>query len=341
MLNVTTVDEVIQAREALSVFPLISEKAGELPHKLLSDALSDNSLNVIELGQGSVPTLVVENLGGYPILILDGEQLLGARQSRMASRSVVVPKKTSKTEIPVSCVEHGRWHFTSRKFKSGRHYSPTRVRKKVRDLEAKMAKAGAAAPAADHLSMAQGEVWDEIDKVQSSMHFHSPTDSLDDVSRSVEDEVFDWSEEFPLLEGQIGVLAFLRGTPLALDIIGSPKLYSKIHDRLMRGYIMDALSTRRTMRRPGEFRATAEEAEEFLNAVSSATGQKAPTAGIGTYYVLSGEVTGGRLEQEVDGVDRMVHLTAFPIDRDSNGRTRDDFDRHPPIRRPSRRGWEV
>ena len=340
MLNVTAVDEVIQSREALSVFPLISEQVCELPHKLLSKALSENSLNVIELGQGSVPTLVVENLGASPVLILDGEQLLGARQSRMASRSVVVPGQ-SKTEIPVSCVEHGRWHFTSRKFKSGRHYSPTRVRKKVRDLEAKMAKAGVAAPAADDLSRAQGEVWDEIDKVHSSMHFHSPTDSLDDVSRSAEDEVFEWAEEFPLLEEQIGVLAFLRGTPLALDVIGSPKLYGKIHDRLMRGYIMDALSTRRTMRRPGEIDAMAEEAGEFLRAASSATGQKAPTAGIGTYYVLSGGVTGGRLEQEIDGVDRVVHLTAFPIDRDSNGRTRDDFDRRPPIRRPSRRGWEV
>ena len=340
MLNVTTVDEVIQAREALSIFPLISEQAGELPHKLLSDALSENSLNVIELGQGSVPTLVVENLGVDSVLILDGEQLLGARQSRMASRSVVAPGQ-SKTEIPVSCVEHGRWHFTSRKFKSGRHYSPTRVRKKVRDFEAKMAKAGAAAPSADHLSMSQGEVWKEIDEVQSSMHFHSPTDSLDDVSRSVEDEVFEWAEEFPLLEEQVGVLAFLRGVPLALDVIGSPKLYGRIHDRLMRGYIMDALSTRRTMRRPGEFGARAEQAEEFLKTVSGATGQEAPTAGVGTYYVLSGGVTGGRLEQEVDGVDRVVHLTAFPIDRDSNGRTRDDFDRRPPIRRPSRRGWEV
>ena len=337
MLNATLADEVIQTREALTIFPLISDQGKPLPHKLLSDALGKDAVNVLELGEGDVPTLVVENLGLDPVLILDGEQLLGARQSRMASRSVVVPGQ-SKTEIPVSCVEHGRWHFTSRKFKAGRHYSPTRVRKKVRDLEANMAGRGAAMHA-DQLSMAQGEVWKEIEKVQDSMDYHSPTDSLDDVSRSVEDEVHNWAQNFPLLEAQIGVLAFLRGMPLALDLIGSPRLYGKIHDRMMRGYIMDALSMPRPVHRASGFDVTPDRAEEFLEAVSASTSREAPTVGVGSYYVLSGGVTGGKLEQEVDGVDPVIHLTAFPVDRDTNGHTRDDSESGAPIRRPSRRGW--
>lgn len=337
MLDVTLADEVIQTREALTIFPLISDQGNPLPHKLLAEALSKDTVNVLELGQGNVPTLVVENLGLDPVLILDGEQLIGARQSRMASRSVVVPEQ-SKTEIPVSCIEHGRWHFTSRKFKAGRHYSPTRVRKKVRDLEANMAGRGAAMHA-DPLSMAQGEVWKEIEKVQDSMDYDSPTDSLDDVSRSVEDEVVDWAQEFPLIEAQIGVLAFLRDRPLALDLIGSPKLYGKIHDRMMRGYIMDALSMHRTVRPGSGFDVMPERAGEFLEAVSASTSHETPTVGVGSYYVLSGEVTGGRLEQEVDGVDRVIHLTAFPVDRDTNGHSREDSGRGAAINRSSRRGW--
>ena len=316
MMNVTLADQTIQSREILTVFPLVSDQARSLPHKLLADALAEDSLNVLEVGQGSVPTLVVENLKKDPVLILDGEQLLGARQSRMASRSVIVPGR-SKTRIPVSCIEHGRWHFTSRKFRAGRHYSPARVRKKVRELEKQFAQRKAEV-GAQHLSMAQGKVWDEINDVRSSMNFRSPTDSLDDVSQSVEDQVSDWAEDFPLLEAQIGVLAFLRGIPLALDVIGSPELYGKIHDRIMRGYFMDALSARSSMRWPGEFDVIPERAEEFLGAVSGATAHQTSTAGIGTYFVLSGGVTGGRLEQEVNGVDRVIHMTAFPTDRGSS-----------------------
>ena len=67
------------------------------------------------------------------------------------------------------------------------------------------------------------------------------------------------------------------------------------------------------MRRPGEPEVTRDRAEEFFGAVSKVTPRKLRTVGVGNYYVLSGAaVTGGRLEQNVDGVDRVIHLTAFP-----------------------------
>ena len=334
MMNVTLANGTIQEHGNLAVFPLISDQAGPLPHILLADALSKDLIDVLEVGQGSVPTLLVENRGPTPILILDGEQLTGARQTRMVARSVVVGGR-AKTNIPVSCVEQGRWRFTSEKFSAGSYYSPTRIRKKVKNHEKKMARAGAE-PRVQDLAYAQGDVWSEIQALQDSLHVHSPTGSLDDVSHSVEDSVVDWVEKFPLQEQQIGVLAFMHGRPLALDVIGSDELYGAVHRRLMRGYVMDALSSRRR-RSSQAYSVTPGMADEFLGRISECTPREAPTVGIGSYYVLSGGVTGGRLEQEVDGVDRVIHLSVFPEDRDSNGRARDDHDAGPEIRRPSRR----
>ena len=336
MINITLADRTtIQEHRNLAVFPIVSDQAGPLPHLLLAEALSKDLIDVLEVGQGSVPTLLVKNRGPAPVLILDGEQLTGARQTRMAARSVIVGGRM-KINIPVSCVEQGRWRFTSEKFSAGSHYSPTRVRKKVKDHEKHMARAGVD-PSVSDLAYAQSDVWSEIQDVQDSLQVHSPTGSLDDVSHSVEDSVVDWVEKFPLQEQQIGVLAFMDGRPLALDVIGSDDLYGAVHTRLMRGYVMDALSSRR--RSSQAYRVTPGMADEFLERISECTPREAPTVGIGSYYVLSGGVTGGRLEQDVDGIDRVIHLSVFPEDRDSNGRARDERDGDPEIRRPSRRSW--
>src|SRR4029450_650275 len=50
-----------------------------------------------------------------PILMIDGEELVGARQNRILNLSVLAPGRRS-LEIPVSCVEQGRWAWKSRRF---------------------------------------------------------------------------------------------------------------------------------------------------------------------------------------------------------------------------------
>src|SRR3954471_9137524 len=111
--------------ESLFVFPLFSPPEGVVDYLLSDDAIQAGSVTVEEVSEGgSVPDLLVTNLGDSRVLFLEGEELRGAKQNRVLNTSVLVAAR-SKTTIPVSCVEQGRWRYRARQFgSSGSHSSP-------------------------------------------------------------------------------------------------------------------------------------------------------------------------------------------------------------------------
>jgi hypothetical protein len=128
------------------------------------------------------------------------------------------------------------------------------------------------------------------------------------------------------------MLAFVGVRPLGLDLIGGRALYARLHERLVRGYIMDALGSRST-REPGE-----ERAQGFLDRVQVARRVESPTVGNGRYGVLAGIVIGGELRDGATGEgERVVHLSAFPGREPGVGGDPRTADRDAPIAPPSRR----
>ena len=106
--------------EALAVFPLFSPPEGDVEYLLSDEAIAAGSVTVEEVSEGgSVPNLLVTNHGDSRVLFLEGEELRGAKQNRVLNTSVLVAAH-SKTTIPVSCVEQGRWRYRSRQFVVGR-----------------------------------------------------------------------------------------------------------------------------------------------------------------------------------------------------------------------------
>lgn len=56
----------------------------------------------------SVRELCVHNLSGRPVLVRDGDLFVAGKQDRVADRPMLLAEGAA-TEIPVSCVEAGRW----------------------------------------------------------------------------------------------------------------------------------------------------------------------------------------------------------------------------------------
>jgi hypothetical protein len=237
-----------QHHEDLTVFPILADKERELPYGLMAEAQSVGILTICEKDGGTVPTLIASNTGIHPLLILDGEQLIGAKQNRMTNRSIILPPN-SITEIPVSCMEEGRWHFRSDKFAPAPQHAPSKVRKKARETEAKATFDAAirgygARTSHRDLAQAQGAVWEQIRESEDKLGRSSDTGALDSVYESRRPDLRHWVRAFPLLLGQIGLVAFLRKVPLGMDAVGSPKLCGEVHERVLTGYVLDAMEGR-------------------------------------------------------------------------------------------------
>ena len=102
-----------QVHRNLTVFPLLAPNGTEPDYLTLEQALSQKLIQITELdNEGSVPELKLNNMGIEGVLIIEGEELVGAKQNRIVNTSFLVAGKT-EVVIPVSCVEQGRWSYRS------------------------------------------------------------------------------------------------------------------------------------------------------------------------------------------------------------------------------------
>ena len=96
-----------QVYRNIVIFPMTGTIEGDLDYLTLGEALESRLLTVTEVtAGGSVPELKVTNSADKPVLLLDGEELAGAKQNRVLNTTVLVPAKQSVV-IPVSCTEQG------------------------------------------------------------------------------------------------------------------------------------------------------------------------------------------------------------------------------------------
>jgi hypothetical protein len=105
------------AHGALTVFPLL---AGERPEPgWLTLAEAGEAVTIEEVSEGGdVPTPRLTSAADRPVLLPDGEELIGAKQHRVLNTTVLVAAHSHLT-IPVSCVEQSRWAYKSARFAAG------------------------------------------------------------------------------------------------------------------------------------------------------------------------------------------------------------------------------
>ena len=92
----------------LRVFALTSQKVGGPPYLTGPEAYEAGLIEVSELDPPEVPLLSVTNLADVPILLVEGELLIGGDQDRTMNVTVLCPPR-ALIDVPVSCVEAGRW----------------------------------------------------------------------------------------------------------------------------------------------------------------------------------------------------------------------------------------
>src|SRR5258707_4723578 len=81
----------------LKLFPLIRRNATQpLDYLLLEDGIAQGKVRVTELsGGGSVPEFSITNTAELPGLLVDGEELVGAKQNRVLNLTILLSANPS------------------------------------------------------------------------------------------------------------------------------------------------------------------------------------------------------------------------------------------------------
>ena len=299
--------------ENMTVFELLRPENGGPEYITLREAIERGVFAVTEVSEGgSVPELMVANKGEVPVLLLDGEELRGAKQNRILNTTILVAPKSS-TKVPVSCVEHGRWHYEEREFKESgnvmhREMRAVNIRRVSESLRSEQ-----------QFRSDQGEIWDKVAELHCAMAVPERTGAMRDVYEAKGADLEGYLKTFRLAEGQKGILVFVDGRPVGMDFVSRAAAFAMLFPKLIKSYAMEAmLLTERRKRgrgKGGDAKAqavpTPEGGREFLKRAAASDEKKYESVGLGWSYRYAGAgIVGSALAFN----DKVVHMAFFGID---------------------------
>ena len=294
--------------KGLNLFPLFTFRPAPFEYVLLAQAVAAGTFVIEELGRGTVPTLRVVNKGDRPVLLVDGEHLVGVKQNRVLNTTMLVPEKTA-LDIPVSCVERGRW---SAPRDAARPVSPGLF------VGARAAQAEAVTASVRDSGVYKSDqnmIWARVDDTLSSLSAVSPTSAMHAAYEQRAGDLGEYLDHLRWQPGQTGVVAGVGGRIVCADLFDRPSTLEALWERLIPSYAVEAMSKRDWLGRTveafsggGGVTAAAAQAEAFLRGVRDATITEHPAIGRGTDLRITGDgLVGAALE--VDGA--IVHLAMF------------------------------
>jgi hypothetical protein len=259
--------------ESLTVFPLFIDCGSRVDYLLAAEAIAAGTVAVEEVGEaGSVPTLLVSNQGDTRVLFMEGEELRGAKQNRVLNTSVLVAAR-SRTTIPVSCVEQGRWHYRTRQFGSSEGHSSSKLRSILKRTVAESAREGRG-----HHSD-QGQVWGEVSRQMSSLGSTSTSSAMSDTFDSHRDRLDEYQRLMTYVDGASGLAVAVGARVVAVDLFDRPETCRKAWSRLLSGTILDALEAG-----SAPAGAAAVDVEGLLDAVRKSDWRRTPAVGEGEEF---------------------------------------------------------
>ena len=296
-----------QSYKNLALFPLLSEYAPALDYLTLDEAFAGGLIDVGEIDQGgSVPEIKVVNKAPKRVLILDGEELEGAKQNRIVNTTIIV-EAHSTTVIPVSCVEQGRWDNKSAGFRSeGR----------VMSAELRSMKAGQvheSVRAVGQFRSDQGALWDGIEEKATRMRAASPSMAMASIYEKEAPTLREYVAHFRPVDMQIGAVLMVNGRIAGLDSFAGPGAYSKYFKKLLESYALDAIDRFEPRK---EHKVRRGDVTAFLKDSLSTGVESRPSVALGTdCRIVSDKLTGFGLT--LDG--QVLHLAMFRKNGRGNG----------------------
>jgi hypothetical protein len=315
----------------LRVLPILGPSRNQPDFRLL-DADTLPFVLVTEVSDaGSVPELTVSNPVDQRVFLMDGQELVGAKQNRILNADVLVPAATT-LRIPVSCVEQGRWRPISGSFSPGKSASHSTRRAKMRRDKESLERTGT--HDAD-----QHAVWDEVGAVMARHAVASPTAALSDVYAKQCEQLATFRCTLELPSDAVGVAVFHGRAFQGLDLFDRHATLKYFWESLVDSYAIEwlgipaeaAAGDATSSEDPGEAERRA--AAQALERAASGEWKEFPSPGEGRDWRLEDDqLAGAALVFE----DSPIHLQLFPKEPATEPPREGDAE----VRRPRiRRRW--
>ncbi len=216
----------------LTWFPIFTDSA--VTDRSYVTNFDANLVKLAELDQASVGTVQIQNDCKDRVILFEGTLLEGGWQHRALTRTVLV-NANGVTDLPVVCVEQGRWGGTHVQ-RVGNRQAPAKVRSAMRGMAKNGSKFNQAF--AD-----QGRVWDEVSKYAMANDAHNGTQSYVEMRDQLDAEMakLDLEPVTPIY-GQRGVIVAIDGYPVALELFDHPDTLAERLQGILDGFQVDAMA---------------------------------------------------------------------------------------------------
>lgn len=288
-----------QSFKNLTVYPIISDYHVAFDYFTLDEALDNQSIEILEVDrEGSVPDLKVVNKSAKMVLIIDGEELVGAKQNRIVNTTVLVPKN-STIVIPVSCVEQGRWSYKSPVFSTEDRIMSSNLRamksQQVNDSVREHGK----------FRSNQGELWEEISEKAQRHNAVSSSMAMSEIYEKEKPVLREYIDSFKKNDCQIGAVFMINGNIAGMDCFGKAETFASVFKKLIGSYALDAIDW---FKGDNEFKELKSKATNFLKNASQAKIETHKSVGEGIDCRLeTKKITGFTLCHE----DQFPHMSVF------------------------------
>lgn len=227
--------------------------------------------------QGSVGEVKVTNNAVTPLLLLDGEEILGSKQNRIINTTIIIPAKSEKI-IPVSCVEANRWDYNTRKFHYSNNMATSRVRRdKLNSINQSLRKT-------NRYISDQNKVWENISQTEMELGVNSTTSALHDTYIQRDNTIQEYKKAFKIQQQQNGLIVYINGELAGFEIIYNSTRYKQYHDKLLKSYIIDAISKQQE-----DYVEEYVKKEDLINKIRKSKRETYESIGLGTDYRFEDE----------------------------------------------------
>lgn len=224
----------------------LADQQNVAQYKVLSEVIEEERFRVSEKkpygrfdDMGAVNALTVQNKTEAPVFLMEGEVIQGGNQDRVIAEDAIIAARNIQ-DIPVFCVEHGRWTYRGDKalnegdkkifaFRGYYNVASGKVRRSV-------------------ASGSQQAVWDQVADIRTQYSVEGSTKAYADLETN-EDFVNDRVAYERFFDGKlanneeiVGFIAVSGNKILGADVFGHPDLLNRQFPALLSSYATDALT---------------------------------------------------------------------------------------------------